>query len=154
VDAEPLLQLDHQVEEDPVTALGVGDQARHLPEVRLLLPRRRPSAVESTAPIPLGENPETTLSEELVRIVLQPLTVLGALDEDMRGLRKRDQGRAKGRGAVRTSSAQILRGMVEQQPAAVSSPSTLPARCSIFWRASIACSIGARLGVASLRADA
>src|SRR5205823_495429 len=38
VDAELLLELDHQVEDDPVDPVGVGDEAPDLPEVRLLLP--------------------------------------------------------------------------------------------------------------------
>ncbi len=54
----------------------------------------------------------------------------------------------------RTSSAQILRGMSTRMPQPSPSPSTLPARWSIFWRLASASSTGARLGVASLRTEA
>ena len=54
----------------------------------------------------------------------------------------------------RTSSAQILRGMSSSRPQPSPSPSTLPARWSIFCRAGIASSIGSWLGVASLRTEA
>ena len=55
---------------------------------------------------------------------------------------------------VRTSSAQILRGMSTRIPQPSPSPSTLPARCSIFWRFASASVTGSRLGVASLRTEA
>ena len=54
----------------------------------------------------------------------------------------------------RTSSAQILRGMSTRMPQPSPSPSTFPARWSIFWRLASASSTGARLGVASLRTEA
>ena len=55
---------------------------------------------------------------------------------------------------TRTSSAQILLGMSTRIPQPSPSPSTFPARWSIFWRFASASSTGARLGVASLRTDA
>ena len=55
---------------------------------------------------------------------------------------------------TRTSSAQIFRGRSSITPQPSPSPSTLPARWSIFCRAGIASSIGSWLGVASLRTDA
>ena len=56
--------------------------------------------------------------------------------------------------SLRTSSAQSLRGMSRRTPHPSPSPSTLPARWSIFCRAGIASSIGSWLGVASLRTEA
>ena len=55
---------------------------------------------------------------------------------------------------LRTSSAQILRGRSSIRPQPSPSPSTLPARWSIFCSAGIASSIGSWLGVASLRTEA
>ena len=55
---------------------------------------------------------------------------------------------------LRTSSAQSLRGMSSSTPHPSPSPSTLPARWSIFCRAGIAAAIGSWLGVASLRTEA
>ena len=55
---------------------------------------------------------------------------------------------------ARTSSAQIRRGMSTSIPQPSPSPSTFPARWSIFCRFASASRTGSRLGVASLRTEA
>ena len=76
MDAEPLLELDQQVEEDAVAARGVGDEAGDLPEVRLLLARGRAERGRVDRPDPLGEDPEAALAEQLAGVVLDLLEVL------------------------------------------------------------------------------
>ena len=83
MDAEPLLELDQQVEEDAVAARGVGDEAGELPEMRLLLARGRAERRGVDGADPLGEDPEAALAEQLAGVVLDLLAVLGALDEDV-----------------------------------------------------------------------
>jgi hypothetical protein len=54
----------------------------------------------------------------------------------------------------RISSAQIFRGMSIRRPQPSPSPSTLPARCSIFSSATSAASIGSWLGLAFFATEA
>ena len=83
MDAELLLELDQQVEEDAVAARGVGDEAGELPEVGLLLARGRAERGGVDGADPLGEDAEAALAEQLAGVVLDLLEVLGALDEDV-----------------------------------------------------------------------
>ena len=119
MDAEPRLELDQQVEEDTVAALGVGDQARDLPEVGLFLARGRSERGRVDGAVALGEDAEAAAAEQLAGIVLDPGEVLGALDEDV-GHRERGVERQRG---VVASGADLLRPDpardVEQQAAAV-----------------------------------
>ncbi len=154
VDAELALELDHQLE-DALGAGGVGDEAADLPEVGLLLagggargpassPCRgaRRGSGSRRRPGPGGRR-------------------AGACRGPASARRRRGRRRSRRRGRAtglwppaRTSSAQILRGMSTRTPQPSPSPSTLPARCSIFWRFSSASATGAWLGVASLRTEA
>ena len=63
MDAQLLLQLDQEVEEDVVAARGVGDEAGELPEMGLLLARRGPERDRVDGAEALGEDAEATLAE-------------------------------------------------------------------------------------------
>ena len=76
MDAEPLLELDQEVEEDAVAVRGVGDEAGDLPEVRLLLARGRAERGRVDDADPLGEDAEAALAEQLAGVVLDLLEVL------------------------------------------------------------------------------
>ena len=155
MDAELLLELDHQVEDGAVAVGGVGDQAGELPEVRLLLARGRAERRRVDRPDPLGEDPEAAAAEDLAGVVADLLAGPGSARRRCGRPRTRRRGRARGCGRpARTSSAQILRGMSTSRPQPSPSPSTLPARWSIFCSDSSARSTGSWLGVASLRTEA
>ena len=83
MDLELFLQRDHQVEEDRVATAGVGDEAGELPEDRLLLARGRAQRRRVDDADALGEDAEAAFGEQLAGVVLDPLDVLGALDEDV-----------------------------------------------------------------------
>ncbi len=119
VDVELLLELDQQVEEDPVAARGVGDEAGDLPEVGLLLARGRAEGGRVDDADPLGEDAEAALAEQLAGVVLDLLEVLRALDEDVGD----GEGVVEGQRGVVAAGADLLgpdlARDVEQQPAAV-----------------------------------
>ena len=119
MDAELLLELDQQVEEDAVAARGVGDEAGELPEVGLLLARGRAQRRRVDDADPLGEDAEAALAEQLAGVVLDPLAVLGALDEDVGD----GEGVVEGQRGVVAAGADLLgpdlARHVEQQAAAV-----------------------------------
>ena len=119
MDVEPLLELDQQVEEDAVAARGVGDEAGELPEVRLLLARGRAERGRVDDADPLGEDAEAALAEQLAGVVLDPLEVLRALDEDVGD----GEGVVEGQRGVVAAGADLLgpdlARQVEQQAAAV-----------------------------------
>jgi hypothetical protein len=119
VDAQLLLELDHQLEQDAVAVLGVSDDAGELPEVGLLLARGGAQRGRVDGADALGEDAEAATAEDLARVVADLLEVRGALDEDVRA-------------PWRISSPQILVGMSTSRPQPSPSPSTLPARWSIF----------------------
>ena len=119
MDAELLLELDQQVEEDAVAARGVGDEAGELPEVRLLLARGRAERRRVDDADPLGEDAEAALAEQLAGVVLDLLEVLRALDEDVGD----GEGVVEGERGVVAAGADLLRPDlardVDQQAAAV-----------------------------------
>ena len=119
MDAELLLELDQQVEEDAVAARGVGDEAGELPEVRLLLARGRAERGRVDDADPLGEDAEAALAEQLAGVVLDLLEVLRALDEDVGD----GEGVVEGQRGVVAAGADLLgpdlARDVEQQAAAV-----------------------------------
>ena len=119
MDAELLLELDQQVEEDVVAARGVGDEAGELPEVRLLLARGRAERRGVDGADPLGEDAEAALAEQLAGVVLDPVEVLGALDEDVGD----GEGVVEGERGVVAADPDLLRPDlardVDQQAAAV-----------------------------------
>ncbi len=119
MDAEPLLELDQQVEEDAVAVAGVGDEAGQLPEVGLLLARGRAEGGRVDDADALGEDAEAALAEQLAGVVLDPLAVLGAVDEDVGD----GEGVVEGERGVVAAAAHLLgpdlARQVEQQAAAV-----------------------------------
>ncbi len=119
MDVEPLLELDQQVEEDAVAARGVGDEAGELPEVGLLLARGRAERGRVDDADPLGEDAEAAVAEQLAGVVLDPLEVLRALDEDVGD----GEGIVEGQRWIVTARADLLgpdlARQVEQQPATV-----------------------------------
>ncbi len=78
MDAELFLQADHQLEEDRVAALGVGDEAGELPEDRLLLARGRAEGGRVDDADPLGEDAEAAFGEQLAGVVHDLLDVLAS----------------------------------------------------------------------------
>ena len=120
MDVELFLQADHQVEEDRVAALGVGDEAGELPEDRLLLARGRAERGRVDDADPLGEDAEAAFGEQLAGVVLDLLEVLGALDEDVGD----GEGVVEGERGIVAAGADLLgpdlARDVEQEAAAVS----------------------------------
>ncbi len=117
--AEALLELDQEVEEDAVTALGVGDEAGDLPEVGLLLARGRAEGRGVDRAEALGEHAEAAAAEQLAGVVADLLEVLGALDEDVRD----GEGGVEAERGVMAAAADLLgpdlARDVDQQAAAV-----------------------------------
>ena len=72
MDAELLLELDLELEADRVGVPRLGDQAGELPEVGLLLARRRAERRGVHGADPLGEDAEAGLAEDLARVVADP----------------------------------------------------------------------------------
>ena len=154
MDAQLLLERDLQVEDGPVGLGGLRHQAGELPELRFLLARRRAEGGRVDRPDPLGKDPEAGAAEQLARVVADFLQVLRPLHEDVgdrEGVIERERGLCP---PWRTSSAQILVGMSTRRPQPSPSPSTFPARWSIFCSDSSASVTGSWLGVASRRTDA
>jgi hypothetical protein len=122
VEAEFLLELDQELEQHTIAPLGLGDQPRHLPEVGLLLACRRAQGRRIHGAEALGQDPESTPTEDPAGAVASLLEVLGAVDEHMRhgerGVER--QGRAV------AARADLLgpdpAGEVHQQAAAVALP--------------------------------
>ena len=102
VDAEPLLELDQQVEEDAVAARGVGDEAGELPEVRLLLARGRAERGRvdrrRSARRGCGSRPGRAARGRRAGSCSRSC---GALDEDVGDGEGVVEGRARGRGRRR-----------------------------------------------------
>src|SRR4051812_10174003 len=99
---------------------SVGDEAGELPEVRLLLARGRAEGGGVDDADPLGEDAEAAVAEQLAGVVLDPLEVLRALDEDVGD----GEGVIEGQRGVVAAGADLLgpdlARQVEQQTAAVS----------------------------------
>ena len=83
VEAELLLQLDHQLVEAAIAPLRRREQAAHLPEVGLLLTGGGAKRLRLDRAEPLGEDPEAGPAEQLAGVVARFLDVLGALHERM-----------------------------------------------------------------------
>ena len=83
MDAELLLELDLELEQDPVRVGGLGDQAGELPEVGLLLAGGRAERGRVDGADALGEDAEAAAAEDLAGVVADLLEVGGALDEDV-----------------------------------------------------------------------
>jgi hypothetical protein len=119
VDAELVLELDQQFEQDRVALGGVGDEPGELPEVRLLLARGWAERGGVDHADPLGEDAEAPLGEQLAGVVLDLVAVLRALDEDVGD----GEGVVEGERRVVAAGAHILgpdlARDVEQQTAAV-----------------------------------
>ena len=103
---------------------------------------------------PLGEDAEAAPPEELAGVVQR---LLASCERSKKTCATANASSSASAGLwppARTSSDQILRGMSTRTPQPSPSPSTFPARCSIFWRFARASSTGSRFGVASLRTEA
>ncbi len=81
VEAELLLQLDHQLVEAAIAPLRRREQAAHLPEVGLLLTGGGAERLRLDRAEPLGEDPEAGPAQQLAGVVARLLDVLGALHE-------------------------------------------------------------------------
>ena len=119
VDAELLLQRDLQVEEGPVGVGGLGDQACELPELRLLLARRRAEGGRVDRAQPLGQDPEARLAQELAGAMANLLQVLRALDEYMGDGERIIESQRRVVPALPDLLGPDLGRDVDQQPAAV-----------------------------------
>ena len=83
MDAELLLELDLELEQNGVGVVRLGDEAGELPEVRLLLAGGRTEGGRVDRADALGEDPEAGAAEDLARVVADLVEVGGALDEDV-----------------------------------------------------------------------
>ncbi len=123
--------------------------------MRLLLARGGAEGGRVDGADPLGEDAEAALAEQLAGVVLDPLAVLGALDEDVGD----GEGVVEGERGVVAAGAHLLgpdpAREIEQQPAAVALAVDVAGPVQhLLQSGDSASSIGARLGVASLRTEA
>ena len=113
-----------------------------------------PRAGESTTPIRSARIRKPTLAEQLASVVLDPLAILRALDEDMRD----GEGVVEGQRGVVAAGADLLgpdpARQVDQQTAAVALAVDVAGAVQHLLQGGTASSIGAWLGVASLRTEA
>ncbi len=70
VRVERALDLDRDVEQNPVAALGVGDEHPDLPEVRLLLARGRAERRARDPVLALGQHPQAVAVQDLAGALL------------------------------------------------------------------------------------